>query len=317
MEKEESVLSPGFRMAAARAGWDEESLLLATLVVEDTPVRESRQKKRTNLIKSPPTSNSNRKRRSRKGADLLPAVVLSLDDEADDNKDPKKEVKKGEEKVVPKEENNAKEIKSSEESSSSKELPCMDKLREELCCGICLEICFEPSSTPCGHSFCIKCLKQAASKCGKRCPECRQLISNARACTINTILWNTIQLLFPKEIEARKKSQNNQPSKEIIPQTNSIKITNNPLRNISNRVHNSSSSFVTASQLVDIANSRRRPSQSEDAMLAQRLQREEFLLARNEGPSRNTTVNAASANLRAIALRASRAVYSRNRNHRN
>ncbi|TYH52602.1 hypothetical protein ES332_D09G039700v1 [Gossypium tomentosum] len=83
-------------------------------------------------------------------------------------------------------------------------LHCMDKLREELSCAICLDICFEPSTTPCGHSFCKKCLRSAADKCGKRCPKCRQLIGNGRSCTVNTVLWNTIQLLFPKEVETRK-----------------------------------------------------------------------------------------------------------------
>jgi hypothetical protein len=41
------VLSPRFRSAAELAGWDEESILLAALVVEDTPVRESRRKRRS------------------------------------------------------------------------------------------------------------------------------------------------------------------------------------------------------------------------------------------------------------------------------
>ncbi|GMI67091.1 hypothetical protein HRI_000378400 [Hibiscus trionum] len=82
---------------------------------------------------------------------------------------------------------------------------CVDKLREELSCAICLDICFEPITTPCGHSFCKKCLRSAADKCGNRCPKCRQPISNGISCSVNTVLWNTIQLLFPKEVsEARK-----------------------------------------------------------------------------------------------------------------
>jgi hypothetical protein len=57
----ESVLSPGFRSAAAMAGWDEEALLVATLVVDDTPIRESRHKKRINPnYKTPPSSTSSR-----------------------------------------------------------------------------------------------------------------------------------------------------------------------------------------------------------------------------------------------------------------
>ncbi|CAD5171208.1 unnamed protein product [Musa acuminata subsp. malaccensis] len=68
------------------------------------------------------------------------------------------------------------------ETASSKGFPCIDRLREELSCTICLEICFEPSTCPCGHRqvptcFCIKCSKCAANKCGNRCPKCREPIS--------------------------------------------------------------------------------------------------------------------------------------------
>lgn len=60
-ESRENILSPGFRSVAVKAGWDDEALLLASfeegssslgnlnleyLVVEDSPVRESRQRKR-------------------------------------------------------------------------------------------------------------------------------------------------------------------------------------------------------------------------------------------------------------------------------
>ncbi|XP_077228248.1 uncharacterized protein LOC143861202 [Tasmannia lanceolata] len=82
-------------------------------------------------------------------------------------------------------------------------LPCIDQVREELSCAICFQIFFEPSTTHCGHSFCKKCLKSAADKCGKRCPKCRQLICNTRSFPINTVLWNIIQLLFPEEVKAR------------------------------------------------------------------------------------------------------------------
>lgn len=53
------LLSPGFRSVAAMAGWDEEALLVASLVVEDTPPdRLSKHKKRSVLpLKSPPTSS--------------------------------------------------------------------------------------------------------------------------------------------------------------------------------------------------------------------------------------------------------------------
>ncbi|KAI8030371.1 E3 ubiquitin-protein ligase RNF168 [Camellia lanceoleosa] len=92
-------------------------------------------------------------------------------------------------------------------SCSSSNLPCMDRPREELSCAICLEICFEPSTTSCELSFCEKCLCSVAEKCGRRCPKCRKLISNGRCCTVNTALWNTVQILFPQEVEARRAAE--------------------------------------------------------------------------------------------------------------
>ncbi|XP_075515202.1 uncharacterized protein LOC142549876 isoform X1 [Primulina tabacum] len=76
-------------------------------------------------------------------------------------------------------------------SSPSHVIHCLDQLREELSCAICLEICYEPSTTPCGHGFCKQGLCSAADKCGKRCPKCRQLISNWRFCTVNTLQFSS------------------------------------------------------------------------------------------------------------------------------
>ncbi|CAI0456563.1 unnamed protein product [Linum tenue] len=207
----DSLFSPRFKSAAALAGWDEESILLASLIVEDTPDRDFKQRKRSDpLFKTPPSNSSRRKRRVQRRSPM-PATVLNLDEEEPS----KKEVndnKKSESQVAVKEEEKKKSEKKDEEenketseaSCSNAVFPCLDKLRDELSCAICLEICYEPSTTSCGHSFCKKCLRSAADKCGKKCPKCRQLISNGRSCTVNTVLWNTIQLLFPQDVEARK-----------------------------------------------------------------------------------------------------------------
>lgn len=45
-EKREALLfSPRFRSVAAMAGWDEEALLMATLIAQDTPESQRKQKK--------------------------------------------------------------------------------------------------------------------------------------------------------------------------------------------------------------------------------------------------------------------------------
>jgi hypothetical protein len=46
---------------AAMAGWDEESILFASLIVEDTPERQFKHKKRSDLhFKTPPSTNTRR-----------------------------------------------------------------------------------------------------------------------------------------------------------------------------------------------------------------------------------------------------------------
>nr|XP_027101725.1 E3 ubiquitin-protein ligase rnf8-B-like [Coffea arabica] len=208
-DRKETLFSPRFRSVAAMAGWDEEALMMASIVVEDTPDRHFKQKKRPTLqsLKTPPTNSRRKRRVQRRSPSSLPVVALDLeDDETPTESETKKEMT--ESTTVRDEENKRSGSQSDAQSSiispSSSAIPCIDRLREELSCAVCLEICFEPSTTPCGHSFCKKCLRSAADKCGKKCPKCRQLISNGRSCTVNTVLWNTIQMLFPQEVEARK-----------------------------------------------------------------------------------------------------------------
>lgn len=350
----DGIFSPRFKSLAAMAGWDEEALLHASLVVEDTPERELKNKKRSDLLFKTPPTNSRRKRRNQRKSPISIAVsVLDLDEDETTRKE--SELKNSETKTVANDEKKKEANESPEQNSrascSSSGLPCMDKLREELSCAICLEICFEPSTTPCGHSFCKKCLRSAADKCGKKCPKCRQLISNGRSCTVNTVLWNTIQLLFPKEVEARK-AAGALNSREAGCKTPETAFYNN-LRNGSTRASGVSSRDTSARRRrgtssqdenaalairsqrggEDHSQERRgvfnnvrsrssRPgvssrdtrvrgrrggmlSQDEDAALALRLQREEFMDAfRETREQSSSSLSLARANLRAMASRA-------------
>ncbi|KAL5098432.1 hypothetical protein RYX36_002759 [Vicia faba] len=82
--------------------------------------------------------------------------------------------------------------------------PCIDKLKEEFTCAICLNVFFEPVTISCGHSFCRNCLLVATDKYKERCPICRQWIkiSEENFPNVSIVMWNTIQVLFPQEVEA-------------------------------------------------------------------------------------------------------------------
>ncbi|KAL6552918.1 hypothetical protein OROGR_006760 [Orobanche gracilis] len=330
-QKRENLFSPRFRSVAAMAGWDEEALLTASLIVEDTPDRQLKHKKRSDLhsFKTPPT-NSRRKRKShRRSPESIPIAVLDLDE---DESKLKQEVINSE-KIDEKTKTTEEVVEKNRDSGVSipgPAIPCLNLLREELSCAICLEICYEPSTTPCGHSFCKKCLRSAADRCGKRCPKCRQLISNSRYCTVNTVLWNTIQLLFPQEVEARKKnddasSASDTQSKEgrtlgrstyfstrnraveattlNSPETESTLIITGPeRRNHRSRYGSSRPSGIPSSRQGIMVVP---PSQDEDAAFALRLQREEFMEAFRVPDERSRdSFAAARANLRAMASQA-------------
>ncbi|KAF7129145.1 hypothetical protein RHSIM_Rhsim10G0011600 [Rhododendron simsii] len=340
VEKIESMFSPGFRSVAAMAGWDEESILVASLVVEDTPDRDFKQKKRSDLPFKTPPSNSRRKRRAHKRSPVLVAMpVLDLGEDETSRKEntntDEERKAESEKKMIESKTNTDEEKKTGEKelTASSSTLPCMDRLREELSCAICLEICFEPSTTACGHSFCKKCLRTAAEKCGKRCPKCRQLISNGRSCTVNTVLWNTIQLLFPQEIETRKaaaKASNSRETDHKSPppprgishynvRNRNIQALNSPederlqsTRRVGNTYHEGRNHIMGPPGIAsrgDEVNVRRRrrqvPGQDDDAALALRLQREEFMeVFRGSDDQYNGSVSLARENLRAMASRA-------------
>ncbi|CAF2106932.1 unnamed protein product [Brassica oleracea var. botrytis] len=77
-----------------------------------------------------------------------------LPEELEERSAEKKKRKNKETKSETKEEKRAEKdekILPEEKNTTSVALPCIDKLRDELSCAICLEICYEPSTTTCGH----------------------------------------------------------------------------------------------------------------------------------------------------------------------
>ncbi|KAK2360154.1 zinc finger (C3HC4-type RING finger) family protein [Trifolium repens] len=121
------------------------------------------------------------------------------------------------------------QIKQTSDLPRTDQLSCIDQLKEELLCA--------PSTTPCGHSFCRRCLISAMKACGKKCPKCTQAIrirDVGRSLTVNTVLWNTVQLIFPQEIEAKKAfldSLNNQQAAQSQTTSSSTRAGNLGTRN--------------------------------------------------------------------------------------
>ena len=155
---------------------------------------------------------------------------------------------------------------------------------------------------------------------------------------MNTVLWNTIQLLFPQVVEARK------AAKKALecPETDRKSPERGSYRNLRNRNvqalnstnsdsseaeipshrrslnHNLQNRSVRPSRVSsrggggDVSSVRRRrgvASQDEDAALALRLQREEFMGAFRGSDEQqynniSSSISLARANLRAMASRA-------------
>lgn len=179
------------------------------------------------------------------------------------------------------------------------------------------------------------------------------MCSNGRSCTVNTVLWNTIQLLFPQEVEARKEAKESNSHEKKIQDPE--KAFYSSLENYNTRATGTSSRHGTSSSRrrgqitvqegdgerdsrmmqraassnaesrvqsrmhrrsirpmrmatrdADVRSSRSTPDQDQDAALALRLQREEFLEAFRDTTQVQTrsSLSLTRANLRAIASRA-------------
>ncbi|KAI4904110.1 hypothetical protein NFI96_028577, partial [Prochilodus magdalenae] len=60
---------------------------------------------------------------------------------------------------------------------------------DQLLCSICLDVFTDPVSTPCGHNFCMVCLKEcwdSSSRC--RCPVCKEEFSRRPELRVNTFI---------------------------------------------------------------------------------------------------------------------------------
>lgn len=64
--------------------------------------------------------------------------------------------------------------------------------QDKLCCSICLDLMKDPATIPCGHSYCMACIKShwdaEDQKKAQSCPQCRQTFRPRPALVKNTVL---------------------------------------------------------------------------------------------------------------------------------
>ncbi|XP_031133312.1 tripartite motif-containing protein 16-like protein [Sander lucioperca] len=86
--------------------------------------------------------------------------------------------------------------------------------QEKLCCSICLDLLKDPVTIPCGHSYCMSCIKHHWDKEDQKkvcsCPQCRQTFETRPALNISTMLAGLVEELKKAELDP-------QPHFEVVP----------------------------------------------------------------------------------------------------
>ncbi|XP_077465913.1 LON peptidase N-terminal domain and RING finger protein 3-like isoform X2 [Stigmatopora argus] len=80
----------------------------------------------------------------------------------------------------------------------------------DLECSLCMRLLYEPVTTPCGHSFCLQCLKRCLDH-NPKCPLCKEELSEylvQRQYSKTTLMENLIARYLPSELMERQKIHN-------------------------------------------------------------------------------------------------------------
>ncbi|KAK2860040.1 hypothetical protein Q7C36_004206 [Tachysurus vachellii] len=96
--------------------------------------------------------------------------------------------------------------------ASSSSVLCEDQLQ----CPICLDVFTDPVSTPCGHNYCMICLKEfwdSSSHC--QCPVCKEEFPKRPALRVNTFI-SALAAPFKKSVQVKSSTATENPSQTQV-----------------------------------------------------------------------------------------------------
>ncbi|XP_008842168.1 LON peptidase N-terminal domain and RING finger protein 3 isoform X1 [Nannospalax galili] len=86
-------------------------------------------------------------------------------------------------------------------------IPLVSFDASDLECSLCMRLFYEPVTTPCGHTFCLKCLERCLDHNAK-CPLCKDGLSQclpSRKYSKNVIMEEMIAKFLPEELKERRR----------------------------------------------------------------------------------------------------------------
>ncbi|KAF5890908.1 E3 ubiquitin-protein ligase TRIM39-like isoform X1, partial [Clarias magur] len=96
--------------------------------------------------------------------------------------------------------------------ASSSSVLCEDQLQ----CSICLDVFTDPVSTPCGHNYCMICIKEfwdSSSHC--QCPVCKTHFAKRPELCVNTFI-SGLAAPFRKSVQVKSSSAAEKPTQSLV-----------------------------------------------------------------------------------------------------